>query len=55
MKRFVDGEIDRTQELFTVEAQTFRIADFATVSGVVSAAGFMLGGLISLVLLTLFF
>ena len=55
LKRFVDGEIDRTQVMFTVEAQTFRIADFATVSGVVSAAGFMLGGLISLVLLTLFF
>ena len=55
LKQFVDGEIDRTQVLFVVEERTFRIADFATVSGVVSAVGFLLGGLISIVLLTLFF
>ncbi len=55
LKRFVDGEIDRTQVLFTVENQTFRIADLATASGVVSAVGFMAGGVASIVLLTLFF
>lgn len=55
LKRFVDGEIDRTQVLFTVEEQTFRIADLATAAGVVSAVGFMTGGVASIVLLTLFF
>ena len=55
LKRFVDGEIDRTQVLFTVGDQTFRIADFSLASGVVSAVGFMLGGMSSIVLLTLFF
>ena len=55
LKRFVDGEIDRTQVLFIIEEKTFRLADFATGSGVVSAVGFLLGGLISLVLLTIFF
>ena len=55
LKRFVDGEINRTDVLFTVEDQTFRIADLATASGVVSAVGFMAGGVASIVLLTLFF
>ena len=55
LKRFVDGEIDRTEVLFTVEDQTFRIADLATASGVLSAVGFMVGGVASIVLLTLFF
>ena len=55
LKRFIDGEIDRTQVLFTVEEQTFRIADLATAAGVVSAVGFMVGGVASIVLLTLFF
>lgn len=55
LKRFVDGEIDRSEALFTVQAETFRIADFATISGVVSAAGFMLGGLISILLLMIYF
>ena len=55
LKRFVDGEIDRTQVLFTVGNQTFRIADFSLASGAVSAVGFMLGGLSSIILLTLFF
>ena len=55
LKQFVDGEIDRTQVMFVVEERTFRIADFATVSGVVSAVGFLLGGLISIALLTFFF
>lgn len=55
LKRFVDGEIDRSQVLFTVQDETFGIADFATISGVASAAGFMLGGVISIVLLMLYF
>ena len=55
LKSFVDGNIDRTQVLFTVGPQTFRIADFSMASGVVSTAGFVLGGLSSIVLLVLFF
>lgn len=55
LKEFVDGNLDRTRVLFTVAGQTFRLADFATVSGTVSAVSFMLGGLSSIVLLTLFF
>ncbi len=55
LKQFVDGEIDRTQVMFTIGDMTFRIADFAMASGVVSIAGFMLGGLSSLILITLFF
>ena len=55
LKRFVDGEIDRSQVMFTVGPQTFRIADFSMASGVVSTAGFVLGGLSSIVLLVLFF
>ena len=41
--------------MFTVGDMTFRIADFAMAAGVVSTAGFMLGGLSSLVLIMLFF
>lgn len=55
LKKFVDGEIDRSQVMFTVGEQTFRIADFSMVTGAVSTVGFMLGGLGSIVLLTLFF
>ena len=55
LKRFVDGEINRSQVMFTIEEQTFRLADSATVSGVVSALGFMVGGLITIALLMIFF
>ena len=55
LKHFVDGEIDRSQVMFTVGPQTFRLADFSMVSGTVSAVSFMLGGLSSIILLTLFF
>ena len=55
LKRFVDEETDRSQVLFTVEDATFRLADFATLSGVISAGTFLLAGLISIVLLVLFF
>lgn len=55
LKGFVEGEINRSQVMFTVGPQTFRIADFSMASGVVSTAGFMLGGMSSIVLLMLFF
>ena len=55
LKRFVDGEIDRSEALFTVQDETFRLADFVTVSGVASAVGFLLGGLISILLLMIYF
>ena len=55
LKKFVDGGVNRTDVMFVVEDQTFRIADFATLAGVVSVASFMTGGVASIVLLTLFF
>ena len=55
LKQFVDGNLDRTKVLFTVNSETFRIADYTTVAGTVSAACFMIGGLVSLFLLILFF
>lgn len=55
LKRFVDGEINRSEVMFTIEDQTFRLADTATVSGLVSAIGFMLGGLVTIALLMIFF
>ena len=55
LKQFVDGNLDRTSVLFAVESATFRIADYTTMAGTVSAACFMLGGVISLFLLVLFF
>ncbi len=55
LKRFVDGDVNRSDVMFTVEEQTFRLADTATVSGLVSAAGFILGGLVTIVLLVIFF
>lgn len=55
LKKFVDGEMDRTQVLFFVENQAFRVADFATASGVAAGAAFLIGGIVSIVLLMLFF
>ena len=55
LKKFVDGEMDRSQVLFFVENQAFRVADFATASGVAASVFFLLGGLNSIVLLMLFF
>ena len=55
LKRFVDGEIDRSGVLFTVEDATFRLADFATLSGIVSGGAFLLAALSAIVLLILFF
>ena len=55
LKQFVDGEIDRSEVLFVVDRQGFRLADFATLLGAVSVGAFLLGGLASIVLLMLFF
>ena len=55
LKHFVDGEISRSEVLFVVDRQTFRFADLATLSGVLSASTFLVGGVSSIVLLTLFF
>ena len=55
LKKFVDGEINRTDTIFTVEAQTFRLADSATAAGALSVLGFILGGLSSIALLAIFF
>ena len=55
LKRFVDGEIDRSEVMFTVEARTFQLADFATVAGMFAAASFMFGGLIVLILISTYF
>jgi len=55
LKKFVDGEMDRTQVLFFVENQAFRVADFATASGVAAGSAFLIGGIVSIVLLMLFF
>ncbi len=55
LKQFVDGEIDRSEVLFVVDEQGFRLADFATLLGAVSVGTFVLGGLASVVLLMLFF
>ena len=54
LKRFVDGEIDRTEALFTVDKQNLRAANFATASSLFSALGFVLGGLFSIVLIIVF-
>ena len=55
LKQFVEGNIHRTDVMFVLEEQTLRIGNAATASGVVSILGFIFGGLISIVLITLFF
>lgn len=55
LKRFVDGEIDRSEVMFAVESRTFQLADFATVAGMFAAASFMFGGLIVLILISTYF
>ena len=55
LKKFVDGEIHRDQVMFTIEDQTFRIADAATFAGVFAAIAFGLGGVGAITLLMLFF
>lgn len=55
LKGFADGSLHRDQVMFTVEEQTFRIADAATFAGVFAAVAFGLGGGGALLLLMLFF
>ncbi len=55
LKRFVDGESDRSEVMFNIEGRTWRLADWATLTGIVSAAAFILGGLAGIALLIVFF
>jgi len=55
LKRFVDGEISRTDAMFVLENQTFPLANTTTALGIISAISFLLGGLTSIILLILFF
>ena len=41
--------------MFNVEGRTWRTADWATLTGIVSAACFILGGLAGIALLAVFF
>lgn len=53
LKRFVDG--DRSEVMFNIAGQTWRAADWATLTGIVSAMAFILGGVAGIVLLMVFF
>lgn len=55
LKRFVDGDGDRSEVMFNIEGQTWRAADWATLTGIVSAVAFILGGVAGIVLLMVFF
>lgn len=55
LRRFLGGEIDRSEVLFSFEGRVFRTADFATLLGAVSGATFLLGGISAIVLMILFF
>ena len=55
LKRFVDGAGDRSEVMFNIEGQTWRLADWSTLTGIVSAAAFILGGLAGIALLIVFF
>ncbi len=55
LRMFVEGQIDRSQVLFSVDQRAFRVADWSTFAGIVSSACFLLGGLICIVLIALFF
>ena len=55
LRRFLIGEVDRSEVLFSFEGQVFRTADFATLAGAVSGVCFMLGGVSAIVLMVLFF
>jgi len=55
LKRFTDGAGDRSEVMFNVEDRTWRTADWATLTGIVSAACFILGGLAGIPLLVVFF
>ena len=55
LKRFTDGQGDRSEVMFNIEGRTWRTADWATLTGIVSAACFILGGLSGIGLLVVFF
>ena len=55
LKRFADGEAHCGKAMFAITKRTFRLADFATASGLASAFAFMFGGVASIVLLVVFF
>ncbi|MDE0416983.1 MAG: hypothetical protein OXI95_08635 [bacterium] len=55
LKRFADGDDDRFQVMFNIEGQTWRLADWSTLTGIVSAATFIMGGLAGVALLVVFF
>jgi len=55
LKRFVDGEGNRSEVMFNVENQTWRLADWSTFTGIISASTFILGGLAGIALLIVFF
>ena len=55
LKQFMDGEVDRSEVMFSVESRTFKLADFSTVTGMLAAASFLLGGLIVLILISTYF
>ena len=55
LKHFVDGDGDRSEVMFNIEDQTWRLADWATLTGIVSAVAFMVGGLAGIGLLVVFF
>lgn len=55
LKKFVDGDFDRSQAMFTIDGKVLYLADLATVAATTSTLSFILGGLCSIVLLVLFF
>lgn len=55
LKQFADGGFNRSQVMFNVEQLTWRLADWSTLTGIVSAATFILGGLAGVALLVVFF
>lgn len=55
LRRFLGGEIDRSEVLFAFEGKVLRTADFATLIGAISGITFMLGGLSVIALMILFF
>ena len=55
LKQFADGDFNRSQVMFNVERLTWRLADWSTITGMASAATFILGGLAGVALLVVFF
>ena len=55
LKRFADGDSDRSDVMFNVEARTWQMADWATLTGIISAVAFIVGGAAGIMLLVVFF